>query len=131
VGAGTVAGTHVVGGTRSMANMDGHGAVSVGYATGVLGLLIRYGPQILVVSVFFVALGISMLRRAGAVAAVAAGVLLYWAMYEQANVALMYATIVLGYGIWMLDYLWAKTGFRFSVVAGGVDNGASSSDEDI
>ncbi len=57
---------------------------------GLLGVLIDYGPAILVVSVLLVAASLVRRRRSTAVAAITAGALLYWGMYAQPSYPVMF-----------------------------------------
>ena len=116
-GATTVAGTHAGGGMSSMASSStesGRGPAASAHASGIMGFLLRFGPEILVISLLLVALAIGMRRRIAGVVALAAGALLYWAMYAQSSAARMYVAVVLAYSAWLLDYLWARRHVRLT-----------------
>lgn len=93
-----------------MAAMSGTGA---GAPQGMLGVLLRAGPWLLVVSVLLVTAAFALTRRpAAAIPAVAAGAGLYAGMYRQASLPVMYASIAAGYTAWIALYLWARGGHR-------------------
>lgn len=78
------------------------------HAGGVLGVLVRTGPELLVVSVLLVTVSLALRRRAAAAPALLAGALLYWGMYAQASVGLMYTTMAVAYLVWALSYAWTR-----------------------
>jgi len=81
-----------------MAAMSGTGP---GAPHGVLGVLLRIGPWLLVGSVLLVTAAFWLTRRpATAILALLAGALLYAGMYAQPNLAVMYAAIAVGYTAW-------------------------------
>ena len=89
-----------------MAAMAGTGP---GAPHGALGVLLRIGPWLLVVSVLLVTAAFGLTRRpATAILALLAGALLYAGMYAQPNVAVMYAAIAVGYTAWGALYLWVR-----------------------
>jgi len=109
-GAGAAAGAQAAGG--SMAGMGPATTTATSGAShpgGVLGALVTYGPELLVVSVLLVAASFALRRPVAALPAVVAGALLYWGMYAQASVALMYVTIVVAYLAWVAVYAWVRT----------------------
>lgn len=125
-GAGAAAGAQATGG--SMAGM-GPAPTSTSTATaasstasshpgGVLGFLVTIGPELLVVSVLLVTVSLALRRRVAAVPALAAGALLYWGMYAQASVGLMYATIAVGYLVWVATYAWTRVSRSRASLAG-------------
>ena len=71
-------------------------------ASGILGFLLDHGPAILFVSAVLVVLALIVERRSwqrGTLAALA-GALLYWGMYVQAGIAVMYIAMAIGLGAW-------------------------------
>lgn len=77
---------------------------------GVLGLLTRAGPELLAVSALLVVVSVALRRRAAAPLAVIGGAVLYWGMYLQSSGAVMYATLVGGFAIWLAMWAWARSG---------------------
>ena len=75
---------------------------------GPLGRLIESGPQILAVSALLVTAGLARRRPLAAVPAAAAGALLWWGMYAQANLGVMYTAVVLAYATWTTAWLWTR-----------------------
>ena len=93
-----------------MAAMSGTGA---GAPQGVLGVLLRIGPWLLVVSALLVTAAFALTRRpATAIPALLAGAGLYAGMYRQTSLLVMYASIAVGYTVWIALYLWARGGHR-------------------
>ena len=93
-----------------MAAMSGTGA---GTPHGVLGVLLRIGPWLLVVSVLLVTAAFALTSRpAAAIPALLAGAGLYAGMYRQTSLLVMYASIAAGYTVWIALYLWARGGHR-------------------
>ena len=91
-----------------MAAMSGTGA---GAPHGVLGVLLRAGPWLLVVSVLLVTAAFALTRRpAAAIPALLAGAVLYAGMYRQASLPVMYASIAVGYTAWIALYLRVRRG---------------------
>lgn len=86
-----------------MAAMPGTGP---GAPHGVLGVLLRTGPWLLVVSVLLVTAAFTFTRRpATAIPALLAGVVLYAGMYRQTDLPAMYVSIAAGYTAWGALYL--------------------------
>ncbi|MDQ3716078.1 MAG: hypothetical protein M3381_08700 [Actinomycetota bacterium] len=90
------------GATASMAEMAG------AQPDGLLGVLIEYGPIILITSILLVAAGLSLRRPAAVVPALAAGAVMYWGMYAQPSYPMMYLTLIIGFGGWLITYLWTR-----------------------
>jgi hypothetical protein len=85
----------------SMAGMSGMGSSSSsgGAASrypGWLDALIRFGPEILVISVVLLTLAVALRRPAAAVPALVGGAILYLGMYGQQNLAVMYVAMIIG-----------------------------------
>jgi hypothetical protein len=76
---------------------------------GLLGVLLRIGPGLLIASVLLITAGFALSRRPrAAVPALLAGALLSWGMYAQPSLTLMYASIAVGYTAWAALYLWVR-----------------------
>lgn len=67
---------------------------------GVVALLLDRGPTILVLSIALVALAVGLRRARLGVPALAVGGALYWGMYVQRQLSLMYATIAVSLLLW-------------------------------
>lgn len=76
---------------------------------GLFGFLIDCGPFILVASIVLVTVSVALRRPAAALPALAAGALLYWGMYAQPSLPVMYLTLALGFAGWAAAYLWTRT----------------------
>ncbi|MGQ0575500.1 MAG: hypothetical protein ACT4RN_15035 [Pseudonocardia sp.] len=98
-----VAGAGAAASGRDMADMTGP------TQGGLIGVLIEYGPIILVVSVVLVTVSVALHRPLGAVPALAAGALLYWGMYAQPSYPVMYLSLALGFAGWAATYIWVRT----------------------
>lgn len=99
VGASAVAG----------AGHAGHGAVpSRGWLNVVLDALHRASPVLLIVSIVLVATALGLRRRVAALPALVAGAVLYFSVHGQADPAVMYAGMAVGYGVWVALYLWTR-----------------------
>ncbi len=96
--------------TGSMAGMQTGGpeAMSRTGFGGFIGTLNQAGPTILPVSIGAIVLSLGIRRRAAAIAALLAGGIMYWGMYAQPRVSLMYASIVMGMIAWTALYLWTS-----------------------
>ena len=103
VGAGAASGA------AGMAGMGGSGASSGAHHTGLEEFLLRFGPEILVVSVVLVTASLATRRTLAGLVALGAGGLLYWGMYGQSSTALMYAAISVAYALWATVYWWAQS----------------------
>ncbi len=89
-----------------MAAMPGTGGAP---RHGLLGVLLRIGPGLLIASVLLITAAFALSRRPrAAVPALLAGALLYWGMYAQPSLTLMYASITVGYTAWAALYLWVR-----------------------
>lgn len=84
---------------QGMGEMNGMDATET--SNGALALLQRIGPQLVVISALLVALGLSLRRPWMVIPALAVGALLYWGMYLQTNVPVMFTVSALGLLAWM------------------------------
>lgn len=100
-------------GAQAAGGMAGMGAGGhVAHYSGLEGFLLRFGKEILIVSVVLVA-GSFLARRVArrgyaAIGALVGGAILYYGMYEQSSVAVMYVTMAVGYTGWVGAYLWLR-----------------------
>ena len=95
-------------GMTGMAGMTGPGPGAPG---GMLGVLVRAGPWLIVASALLVAAAFALTRRpVTVVPALLAGAVLYAGMYAQSSLPVMYASIAAGYLAWAALALWAVRG---------------------
>lgn len=87
----------------------GHGTGgSQGWFAALLDVLHRISPVLLIVSIVLVTVAFALRRRAAVLPALLAGVVLYLSVHGQADPAVMYAGMALGYGAWISLYLWTR-----------------------
>lgn len=79
-----------------------------GWFAAVVDVVHRVSPVLLIVSIVLVAAAFAMRRRAAVLPALLAGVVLYLGVHGQADPAVMYAAMALGYGAWIALYLWTR-----------------------
>jgi|APThiThiocy_cv2_1041547.scaffolds.fasta_scaffold00969_6 hypothetical protein len=96
-------------GAGAAAGMSGMADMTGPAQEGLLGVLLQYGPIILVVSIALVTMSVALRRPVAAVPALAAGALLYWGMYAQPSYPVMYGSVALGFAGWGTIYLWTRT----------------------
>ena len=114
VGAIVLAAIGIAGGGAS-AGMTAMGAMtSSGHAIGgqsldILALLLRTGPLILLVSIAAITLSLALRRWVTAIPALLAGGIIYWGMYGQPNLSVMYITIGVGLSSWAAVFLWVRS----------------------
>jgi hypothetical protein len=104
--------------TLAAVGAAGAGATSVGgmadmgssasSAGGPLGFLLQYGPLILLVSIAAMTLSLASRRSIAALPALVAGAALYWGMYGQDRLPVMYAAIIVGLLTWAAAFLWVN-----------------------
>lgn len=95
IGASAAAGASSV---RGMAGMD---RAHSGDDASVFRFLLDHGPTILVVSTVLLTLALGLRRRGSALTAAIVGGVMYWGMYVQARVPVMYAAIAIGLVAWI------------------------------
>lgn len=99
VGAGIAAGAKSASSMPGMPGM-GNGAAPAGATAHLpawIGVLNRYGPEILIVSVLLVVTALALRRSVpGVVAAVIGGIVLYYGMYAQPSIAVMAGATIVG-----------------------------------
>src|SRR5215211_4354384 len=106
---GTAAAQGGMAGMRS--NHQGRAEAVTAHAAGAaqiprwLDVLLRWGPEILVISVLLMVASVVLRRRWAALPAIGGGIILYVGMYVQPNLAVMYATIAVGTLLLILAYV--------------------------
>ena len=75
---------------------------------GLLAFLLQAGPAILLVSIGSFALSLAMRRWVAAIPTLLAGGVIYWGMYEQLRLTVMYSTMALGLLGWAAVFLWVR-----------------------
>ncbi len=93
-----------------------HQGASAAHSPGWFDVLLRWGPEILVVSVLLIVASVALRRQWAALPAIGGGLILYGGMYAQPNLAVMYAAIVVGTVLLVLAYV---ASFRPAKRAGG------------
>lgn len=103
-------GASVVGASTTMAGMSmgSQGQVTSGQSPGILAFLLQAGPTILPISVGAFTLSLAIRRWVAAIPVLLAGVVIYWGMYGQQSLSVMYVTIVLGLFCWTVVFLWVR-----------------------
>ncbi len=97
--------------STAMSAMAGMGAQ--GQTTSApLGVLVDEGPLITAISVVLIALSLRLRRKAAVLPAFLGGGLIYWGMYQQADMPLMYVSLLLGVLLWGMAYVWARRATR-------------------
>ena len=97
----------------SMAGMSGTGPGSTpshgpGWPGTLWVFLIRFGPEILIVSIIILTIAVALRRREAAIPALLGGVILYAGMYAQPILAWMYVAMVVGTSLLLLAYLASR-----------------------
>jgi len=107
-----VVGIAGVGTSASMAGMSTGAPGQAGSLQhlGILAFLLQAGPAILLVSIGAFALSLATRRWVAAVPVLLVGGVIYWGMYGQSRLSVMYVTMVLGLLGWAVI-------FRLSCVA--------------
>ncbi len=75
---------------------------------GILAFLLQAGPTILLVSIGAFALSLATRRWVAAVPVLLVGGGIYWGMYGQSRLSVMYVTMVLGLLSWAVIFLWVR-----------------------
>lgn len=96
-----VIGAATAGGWSSLSSMAGMGRASTPGGRSLSRFLLDNGPTILVVSIVLVTLALALRRRPAAVGAALVGAVMYWGMYMQGAVTIMYVTIAAGLITWL------------------------------
>jgi hypothetical protein len=77
-------------------------------AASILAFLLQAGPTILLVSIAAFALSLTMRRWMAALVALLVGGVIYWGMYGQSRLPVMYVTMALGLLGWAVIFLWVR-----------------------
>lgn len=103
-------GASAVGAGASMAGMStgSQGQATSGQATSILAFLLQAGPTILPVSIGAFTLSLAIRQWAAAIPVLLAGGVIYWGMYGQQRLTVMYVTMVLGLLGWAAVFLWVR-----------------------
>src|SRR6266568_6205960 len=106
-----VVGVAGVGISASMAGMStgAPGQAESLQHSGILAFLLQAGPVILLVSIGAFALSQATRRWVAAVAALLVGGVIYWGMYGQPRLPVMYVTMALGLLGWAVIFLWVRS----------------------
>ena len=109
-----VIGVAGVGASAGMAGMPmgSQGQAASGQPTSILTLLLQAGPVILLVSIGAFALSLATSRWVSVIPALLMGGIIYWGMYGQPSLPVMYITMVLGLLGWAVILLWVRGRFR-------------------
>ena len=75
---------------------------------GILAFLLQAGPAILLVSIGAFALSQAFRRWVAAIPALLVGGVIYWGMYGQPRLPVMYVTMALGLLGWAVVFLWVR-----------------------
>ena len=100
-------GSNEHGGAAANADSGHHGGAGSGtaHAPGWLDIVLRWGPEILVVSVLLIVISAALRRRSAALPAIGGGLVLYVGMYAQPNLTLMYPAMAVGTLLLVLAYV--------------------------
>jgi hypothetical protein len=92
-----------VGASAAMARMGTQGP-----AESLQAFLLQAGPMILLVSIGAFTLSLATRRWVAAVPVLLVGGVIYWGMYGQSRLSVMYVTMVLGLLGWAVIFLWVR-----------------------
>lgn len=102
--------------TGSMSGMGGPSSSgSASPSPAWLDFLIRFGPEILIVSILLLTFAVGLRRRDAIVPALSGGLILYVGMYAQPSLPVMYAAMAIGTAFLLLAFvasLRPTLGFR-------------------
>jgi hypothetical protein len=84
------------------------GGDSRGWWGGLLDVLHRISPGLLIISIVLVAGAFAVRRPVAVLPALLAGVVLYLSVHGQTDPAVMYAGMAVGYGAWLALYFWTR-----------------------
>lgn len=94
--------------TAAHTTMSGMGTMTSSGSSrlpGSLDAIVRFGPQILVLSLLLVVAGVALRRRSAVIPAVVGGFILYVGMYAQVSVLWMYVAIAVGGALLLFAYV--------------------------
>ncbi len=103
-------GASAVGVQTSMAGMStgAQGQATGGQPISILARLLQAGPVILLVSIGAFTLSLTTRRWVAAIPALLVGGVIYWGMYGQPRLPVMYVTMALGLLVWAVIFLWVR-----------------------
>lgn len=101
-----------VGASAVMAGMGPQEPATSGQAAAILASLLQAGPTILLVSIGAITLAIASRRWVAAIPALLVGGVIYWGMYGQQRLPVMYVTMALGLLGWVAVFLWVRSFLR-------------------
>ncbi len=103
-------GVSAVGAQTSMVGMStgAQGQATGGQPISILARLLQAGPVILLVSISAFTLSLATRRWVAAVPALLVGGVIYWGMYGQPNLPVMYVTMALGLLGWATIFFWVR-----------------------
>ena len=101
-----------LGASADMAGMGSQANTASAESLAVLVFLIERGPAILLVSIAAIVLSLAAQRREAVIPGLLGGGILYWGMYAQDRLFIMYASIVIGLLVWATAYAWAHGKIR-------------------
>lgn len=79
-----------------------------GQPTPLLAFLLQTGPVILLVSIGMFALSLALRKWVAVIPALLVGAVIYWGMYGQPRLPVMYITMALGLLGWAMVFLWVR-----------------------
>ena len=99
-----------VGATAVMAGMPmgSQGQATSGQPIGILAFLMQAGPVILLVSIAAFALSLAVKRWVAVIPTLLVGGFIYWGMYDQPHLPVMYVTMAFGLLGWAIIFLWVR-----------------------
>ena len=105
-----VIGVAGVGASATMTGMStgAQGQASSGPPTAILAFLLQAGPAILLISIGAFALSLVSRRWMAAIPALLVGGVIYWGMYGQPRLPVMYVTMALGLLGWAVVFFWVR-----------------------
>lgn len=106
-----IGGAAAIGAMGSMTAMSGAAdQATIGPLDAVVAFLVTAGPAILLLSL--IAIGVTTLarRRAATGLVLVAGVVLFWGMYLQPSLSVMFVSIVAGLTALVVAYVWTRGG---------------------
>ncbi len=116
VGVSTQAATASAGAAAqtSRVGMSPRTKAAAGWPGRILAFLLQQGRAIFLISTGALVLSLASRRAAAVVPALLAGAILYWGMYGQERLSVMYGAMVAGMLMWVVLYLWAYRVVRWS-----------------
>lgn len=97
-----------VGTSAAMSGMSAQGSVNQSQPASILAFLLQAGPVILLISMGAFALSLALRKWGAAVPVLLIGGVMYWGMYAQPRLPVMYVTMVLGLLGWVVLFLWVR-----------------------